>query len=137
MLKACSRLVEQRLGGEAPVEKLFWRSNLLRLLRQPAFRRGKRGAGRAQRVQFVLRIELGQDLIGLDLVADIDHALDDPPADAKGERNFLFRLNGPVSATDWPSSLFWAMTVRTGRGCGASFGLPVAACRQQRDRGQS
>ena len=36
-------------------------------------RRRQRGLGRAQGVQLVLRVEPGQDLAGLDAVADIDH----------------------------------------------------------------
>jgi len=48
-------------------------------------RGGERRLRRAERIEFVLRIEFRQHLVGLDLVADPALALDDPPADAEGE----------------------------------------------------
>ena len=52
--------------------------------------RGERGLRRAQRVEFVLRIEFRQHLIRLDLVADLALPLDDPSADTEGEVHLVF-----------------------------------------------
>jgi hypothetical protein len=40
---------------------------------------------RTERVQFVLRVEFRQHLIGCDAVADIARPFDDAAADAEGE----------------------------------------------------
>ena len=64
-------------------------------LGQLRLRRRQARLGRAQRVHLVLRIQSGEFLSGLDLVADIDEPLGHPPADAECHRRLVFRLDMP------------------------------------------
>ena len=50
---------------------------------------------RAQLIELVFRVELGQDLSRLDPVADIDRSFDHSPADAKRKRRLVFGLDVP------------------------------------------
>ncbi len=50
---------------------------------------------RAERVEFVLRIEFRQHLVRLDLVADLAFPLDDPSADAESEVHLVFGADIP------------------------------------------
>ena len=54
---------------------------------------GQAGARRLQGVLLVVGIERGDNLAGLDSIADIDVALEHPPVDAEGEVDFGLRLN--------------------------------------------
>ena len=58
------------------------------------FRGGHVGARRAQGVLFILGIKTGDDLAGLDVVADVDVPLDHPAVDAEGEVDLGLRLDG-------------------------------------------
>ena len=87
------RLIEQRPRRKSAVHQLALAIELIARLDQLPFGRGKRRLRRAQRVQFVLRIELGQHLIRLDMVADVGQPFDDAPADAEGERRLVFGLD--------------------------------------------
>jgi len=64
---------------------------LVGVLLQAPLRGRERRPRRAQRVQFVLRVELRQHLIRRDPVAYARRPLEHPPADAEGERRFLLR----------------------------------------------
>ncbi len=52
------------------------------------------GARRAQGVLVVLGVEPGDDLTGIDLIADVHQPLDQPPADAEPEVDLVLRLDG-------------------------------------------
>ena len=62
-------------------------------LDQLSFRGGQCGGRRAQCVLLVHRIERRQNLVRLDTVADVGQSLQDTPADAKGERDFVLCEN--------------------------------------------
>ena len=83
-------------------------------------RGGKRRLRRAERVQFVLRIEFRQHLVRLDLVAHPAFPLDDPPANAEGEVDLVLGPDIDGAPTDSPTTPFSTVTVRTGRGWGGS-----------------
>ena len=104
-----------RPGREASLQQVVLAVEIVLRLDQLAARGVERRLRRTQRVQFILRIELRQHLIRLDVIADIGRPFDDPPADAEGQRRLVFRLICPVNTTNSPSSLFSAVTVRTGR----------------------
>jgi hypothetical protein len=50
---------------------------------------------RAQRIELILWIKLGQYLSRLDAVTDIYRSLDHPPSDTKGERGLVFGVDVP------------------------------------------
>src|SRR5262249_48350954 len=88
---------------------------------QLPLRGGKRRFCRAQLVEFVLRVELGQDLARRDPVADIDWSFDHSPADAKGKRRLVFRPDVPRQHHSPPAlSPRLAVAVRSGRTWGAA-----------------
>ena len=60
-----------------------------------ALGRVERRLRRAERIQFVLRIELRQHLVRFDLVADLALPFDDPPANAEGEVHLVFGADIP------------------------------------------
>ena len=62
---------------------------------------------RAERVEFVLRIELRQHLVRFDLVADLALPLNDPPANAKGEVHLVFSADIPGELDRVPDRAFF------------------------------
>jgi hypothetical protein len=72
---------------------VFWRSKLLCALVQLSLRRRHACLRGAQGIELVLRLELGHHLSGVDMIADIDRALDHPSGDAKGQTGFVLRLD--------------------------------------------
>ena len=87
-------LLELRARGDVSGEQ---RPLTLEVALAPRFelRLGRRNARLrgAQGIELVLRLELGHDLSGLDVIADIDGAFDHPSGDAKGQTCFVFRLD--------------------------------------------
>jgi hypothetical protein len=53
--------------------------------------RGKIGLGGTLGIHFVLGFKLGDDLVGLDLIADRYQTFDHPAFDAKSETGFVAR----------------------------------------------
>ena len=93
-VEGLARLVVAHPGGPAVLEqRLLALVVVLGLDQLPARGRQLR-ARRPQRVLVVLRIEPGDDLTGGHLVADVHQPLDQPPADAEGEVDLGFRLDG-------------------------------------------
>ena len=90
---------------------------------------------RAERVEFVLRIELRQHLVRLDLVADLALPLDDPSANAKGEVHLVFSADIPGELDRVADRAFFDRdgADRTGQ---RRFGLGflIAAGREQGER---
>ena len=82
---------------------------------------GSRNGGprRSQAVQLVLRVEFGQHLVRLDMIANASQSLDDSTAYAEGESRLVFGLNLPREGDRFADSLSATVTVRTGRGSGA------------------
>ena len=64
-------------------------------LGQLRVRRSQARLSGAQRVHLVLRIQSGEFLSGLDLVADVDEPLGHPPANAECHRRLVLRLDMP------------------------------------------
>ena len=86
-------LLELRARGDVSGKKrLLTVEVALRLVQLSLGRRNARLRG-AQGIQLVLRLELGHDLSGLDVIADIDGAFDHPSGYAKGQTCFVFRLD--------------------------------------------
>ena len=82
--------IEIRPGGEAPLHEVVLTVEIVLRLDLLGPRGGERRLRRAERIEFVLRIEFRQHLVRLDLVADPALPLDDPPADAEGEIDLVF-----------------------------------------------
>src|SRR5580698_4089816 len=82
--------IEVRPGGEAALHQVVLAIEGVLRLDLLGLRGGQRRLRRAQRVELVLRIELRQHLIWLDLVADLALPFDNPPANAEGEVHLVF-----------------------------------------------
>ena len=119
-LQSLLRRIEDRARCEAALHQVILAVEIVLRLGCLGIGGGERGLRRAQPVEFVLRIELGQHLIGLDLVADLALPLDDPSADPEGEIHLVFGPDVAGEPTESPTSPFSTVTVRTGRGCGGS-----------------
>jgi hypothetical protein len=66
---------------------------LIACLRKLALGGCETGAGGAERIEFVLRVQTSQQLASLYPVAELDVVFDQSPRDAKRERNFIFRFD--------------------------------------------
>ena len=87
------RLIVIDPGREPAFHQMGLTIEVVARLQQLTFGGGQRGCRRAQRVQFVHRIERRQHLVGFDPVADVGEPLQDSSADAKRERHFVLREN--------------------------------------------
>ena len=99
-------------------------------------RGGERRLRRAERVEFVLRIEFRQHLVRLDLVADPALALDDPPADPEGEIDLV--LSPDIAGQDHQIShhaLFHRDGADRARLGWLGLGFLIAPRQQKRQRG--
>ena len=94
-LQRLLRRIENRPRGEAALHQVVLAVESVLRLDLLAARGVERRLRRAQRVEFVLRIELRQHLVRLDLVADLALPLDDPSADAEGEVHLVFGADVP------------------------------------------
>ena len=89
-LQPLLRLIEYRPGGEASFHQVVLAIEIVLRLDLLAARGVERRLRRAHAVELVLRIELCQYLIRLDLVADAALSLNDPSANAEGEVHLVF-----------------------------------------------
>ena len=94
-LQSLLRRIEDRARCEAALHQVVLAVEIVLRLRHLGLGGGERGLRRAQPVELVLRIELGQHLIGLDLIADLALPLDDPSADRGRRDSPRFRLECP------------------------------------------
>ena len=87
--------IENRPGGEASLHQVVLAIEIVLRLDLLAARGVERRLRRAHAIELVLRVELRQHLIRLDLVADPAFALDNASADAEGEVHFVFGADVP------------------------------------------
>ena len=130
------RCIEIRPGGEAPLHQVVLTVEIVLRLDLLGPRGGERRLRRAERVEFVLRIEFRQHLVRLDLVADPALPLDDPPADAEGEIDLVF---GPDIAGEHDRiadhALFDGDGADRARLRRLGLGFLIAASQHERERG--
>ena len=134
-LQRLLRRIEDGPGGEAALHQMVLAVEIVLRLDLLALRGVERRLRRAQRIEFVLRIEFRQHLIRLDLVADLAFPLDDPSADAEGEVHLVFRADVP-GETDRVANLalFDGDSADRARLRRLGLGLLVAAGQKQRER---
>ena len=94
-LQRLLRGIEDRAGGEASLHQVILAIEIVLRLDLLAARGVERRLRRAHGIELVLRVELRQHLIRLDLVADLALSLDDPSADAEGEVHLIFGADVP------------------------------------------
>ena len=114
----------------------FWRSKLF--CASTSWPRAALSAACAERsvVELVLRIELRQHLIRLDLVADLALPLDDPSADAEGEVHLVFGADVPGERDRFADlALFDGDGADRARLRRLGLGFLIAAGHEQRERG--
>src|SRR3984885_2717959 len=134
-LQGLLRRIEDRPRGEASLHQVVLAIEIVLRLDYLTARGVERRLRRAHAIELVLRIELRQHLIGLDLVADAALPLDDPSADAKGEVHLVF-------GADVPGELDRLADLALLNGDGAhraglgrfGLGLLIAASRKQAER---
>ena len=116
-------------GREALRQKLLLALIGVAGVAELGLRGGESGPRRAQAILLVLGIQLGEDLVRLHLVADIDEPVDHPARDPEGERNLLLGLD----VTRQGHRLAGLLLCDHNRADGAEIGqlgrgLPVAGC---------
>ena len=94
-LQRLLRRIEVRARGEAALHQVVLAVESVLRLDLLGLGRGEGRLRRAERVEFVLRIELRQHLVRLDLIADLALPFDDPPANAEGEVHLVFGADVP------------------------------------------
>ena len=106
VLQRLLRLIEAGSGGMAVCQQLPLSFEVAARVGQLPLRGNESGFGRAQRIELVLGVELGEHLSRLDAVADIDRSLDHSPADAKCQRRLVFGPDVPGQHNGFPCFSF-------------------------------
>ncbi len=122
-------LVEFRARRPAARQELLLPAEGQAGLRQHGLGRGEIGLRRAQRVLLVLRVELGDDLAGLEHVAHMNGRSIMRPSRRKARLTWSLARTWPVSETVSPSVPRSTVTVRTGRTWAAGGGFLSQAAR--------
>ena len=95
VLQGVLRLIEPGSGCVAVRQQLTLSLEVAARVSQLPLRGDESRFRRAQSIELILWIKLGQYLSRLDAVTDIYRSLDHPPGDAKGKRGLVFGVDVP------------------------------------------